>query len=189
MPHIGISLEDPRNTLVCEELARRLTADDFQAAILQWKVRLARSPNPQMAQRLASLKSTEFACSIAPASEDPKCVSVWSLSTRPDIVDALWEIGRKLPADSCWVAFRRAVLAHPATGVIFGLAIGSFGYAIRIPDLIETDWPGEIRYRGPDGVEVFSLARYGSDWRFVRPDGTAFAVARAAFDHFGEPVP
>lgn len=189
MSHVGISVLDRRNASVCRELARRLTPDEFTLAVRRLELLLARSPNPELAARIAHLKDRGFEDLILPESEEPCSVSVWNLSTRPDIVDALWEIGRQLPLDSCWVAYRRAVLAHPSTGVIFGLAIGSFGYALRITQGIKTEWPAEIRFRGFDGEETFSLAKYGLDWRFVSPDGTAFEIARAAYDCFGEPIP
>jgi hypothetical protein len=39
-----------------------------------------------------------------------------------------------LPADCRWVACRRAALAHSPTGIIFGVAVGTFGISLRLPE-------------------------------------------------------
>jgi hypothetical protein len=108
-----------------------------------------------------------------PASEAPESVNPMGLGAHPDIVERLWKIGRNLPADCAWVAFRRPLLAHAASGIIFGLGIGTLGYALRLPpDLArEAQASGAQQARARLGAkkdETYSLADYGSNWWFGR---------------------
>jgi hypothetical protein len=56
------------------------------------------------------------------------------LGTTPELVERLWLIARDLPEDCRWLVCRRAALVHPQTGIIFGFAFGTLGYALRLPD-------------------------------------------------------
>jgi hypothetical protein len=106
-------------------------------------------------------------------------------------VERLWAIGRALPTDCCWVAFRRPVLAHSQTGIIFGLGIGTLGYALRLPPPIgaEARAAGASQTRawtGPEGPAAFSLADYGPDWWFGRWRADEDRRwSHAAYAHFG----
>jgi hypothetical protein len=109
----------------------------------------------------------------APPSESPDSVDTMRLGTHPDIVARLWKIGRNLPSDCAWVAFRRPVLAHSLTGIIFGLGIGTLGYALRLPPEVSHDaeLSGAQQIRSGLGLnrdETFSLKDYGPDWWFGR---------------------
>ena len=114
-----------------------------------------------------------------------------ALGTHPDIVERLWAIGRALPTDCRWVAFRRPVLAHSRTGIIFGLGIGTLGYALRLPPPLgaEAAAAGASQTRewtGPEGPAVFSLADYGPDWWFGRWRADEDRRwSEAAYAHFG----
>jgi len=82
-------------------------------------------------------------------------------------------IGRKLPTDCAWVAFRRPVLAHSETGIIFGLGIGTLRYALRLPPefVREAQESGAQQTRSGLGLnkdETYSLTDYGPDWWFGR---------------------
>ena len=96
-----------------------------------------------------------------------------------------------MPTDCRWVAFHQPVLAHSATGVIFGLGVGTLGYALRLPPPIAAQaaaaGAAQTReWKGPDGPMRWSLADYGPDWWFGRwrKDEDA-RWSRAAYDHFG----
>src|SRR5437868_5536930 len=83
------------------------------------------------------------------------------------------------------------VIAHVVTGLIFGLGIGTLGYALRLPPQCAADAKasGATTTRnmiGADGPRIYSLRDYGSDWWFGvwRADEDA-RWSRAAYDHFG----
>ncbi len=58
-----------------------------------------------------------------------------TLGTHPDLVERLWDqLTVQLPANCCWVVGKRPVLMRKDTGVIFGIAIGTVFYALRLPE-------------------------------------------------------
>jgi hypothetical protein len=62
------------------------------------------------------------------------------LGTHPDLAERLWrEITIGLPEPCAWVVCARPVLVHPATGIIFGFALGTHTYALKLdePELSE----------------------------------------------------
>src|SRR5450432_4110505 len=70
------------------------------------------------------------------------------------------------------VGSQRAVLAHSTTGIIFGLAVGTFGIAMRLPQATgETvEFGGtasKLPYRSGRQKKSLSALECGPDWRFV----------------------
>jgi hypothetical protein len=86
----------------------------------------AKNPkNDQVLQYLAS----EQSCSPRDV-EDP----YMTLGTHPDLVERLWDqLGRSLPKRCDWVVGNRPVLLRHDSGVVFGIAIGTSFYALRLP--------------------------------------------------------
>lgn len=66
-------------------------------------------------------------------------VSILHLGVHPDLVDRLWkELTILLPEDCRRVVGRRPVLLHPQSYIIFGFAIGTHTYALRLPPALES---------------------------------------------------
>ena len=57
-----------------------------------------------------------------------------TLGTHPDLVMRLWdELPTRLEPGCRWVVGRRPVLMRRDSGVVFGVAIGTMFYALRLP--------------------------------------------------------
>ena len=188
-PHRGIALAHPANAAVIARITRPVVIDRPRL-IARLAALQAKHPQPAIARALEKLRAN-IPDPPKPPSESPAGVDKMRLGTHPDIIDRLWSIGRALPTDCCWVAWRQPVLAHSVTGIIFGLGIGTLGYALRLPPAAATEAEAagalrERRYRSVDGEATFALAEYGAGWWF----GTWRADedrrwSRAAYDHFG----
>lgn len=190
MTHCGIAIDHPANAALIAHMLRPRVVHD----------------RPGLIQALERLQEKRFSVAIEaalhrlrnnipdpppPPSEPPESVNTLALGTHPDIIDRLWKIGRELPTDCRWVAFRRPVLAHSATGIVFGLGIGTLGYALRLPPLIgaEAMASGATQTRewtGPEGPLTFALSNYGPDWWFGRwSTDEDRRWSNAAYAHFG----
>src|SRR5215467_14255635 len=132
MAHCGVSLEHPDNAGVIARLSKPHVIEDRPGLIRKLEELQQKQPRAAVERVLFRLRNNMPDPPIS-ASESPESVNPMGLGTHPDIVERLWKIGRNLPADCAWVAFRRSILAHPATGIIFGLGIGTLGYALRLP--------------------------------------------------------
>jgi hypothetical protein len=59
--------------------------------------------------------------------------ALYDCACHPDVVEYLWTtIGRALPGDCRGLVYGSPVLAHPATGIIFGACVGTFSF-LRLP--------------------------------------------------------
>jgi hypothetical protein len=190
MAHCGVSLEHPDNAGVIARLTAPHVVKDLPGLIRTLEQLQAKRPSGAIERALFRLRNN-IPDPPAPASEPPESVNAMGLGTHPDIVERLWRIGRKLPTDCAWVAFRRPVLAHAATGIIFGLGIGTLGYALRLPPeyIGEAQSSGAQQTRSGLGLnkdETYSLAEYGPDWWFGRwRDDEDQRWSQAAYVHFG----
>ena len=118
-------------------------------------------------------------------------IDTWSLGTHPDLMDEFWALGREnSPADVNPVAAvgGRPVLVHPTTGVIYGMATGSYVHRLRLP---AEERAKAITLSGETKVYpniTFHASDYGDDWAFIEtwrnPDVKAWH--RAAYDYAGE---
>ena len=154
-------------------------------------------PSPANARVLAYLAQRPRASAARtpalPESCAPETVAdpYMRLGTHPDIVQRLWdELDAALPARCRWVAHGAPVLAHPDTGVIFGLAGGTV-YALRLPgpELAAALAGGaEQVHHFPAnpalGIEasILDLRELGPGWVFGRWDRAEPAWCRVAFD-------
>ena len=58
-----------------------------------------------------------------------------TLGTHPELVERLWDkLPIELPASARWVVGGRPVLMRRDSGVVFGIAIGTVFYALRLPE-------------------------------------------------------
>jgi hypothetical protein len=103
----------------------------------------------------------------------PKEVNTWHLGTHPDLVDYLWNFMKVTHPECCCVINERSLplLAHPVSGVLFGLAGGTGTLAFRLPEPERTlmmavpDYGAEHKY--PNST---TYARsIGEDWVLLKP--------------------
>ena len=191
MSHVGIALDHPMNAQIIACLTRRPSDAERATAIQTLERLLAKSPSPLLAKSLQKLRDHTPDPPLTP-SQSPDGVNMMSLEARPEIVDRLWALGRALPTDCRWVTYRRAVLAHSKTGIIFGLAVGTFGIALRLPEVAAGAAKTEggtqsLTYNAGLAEKTISTIQFGPDWWFIRPGGDTEALAFAAYDHFGAP--
>ncbi len=189
MAHCGISLEHPDNAEVIARLTTPHVIADRPGLIQKLEELQEKRPTPAIARALVRLRNN-IPDPPVPASEAPESINPMGLGTHPDIVEHLWKIGRKLPTDCAWVAFRRPVLAHSDTGIIFGLGIGTYGYALRLPpDCVgeaQASGAHQARAVGAKKDETYSLAEYGPDWWFGRwREDEDRRWSQAAYAYFG----
>ena len=113
----------------------------------------------------------------------------YTLGTHPDLLARLWEeMQAALPTDCRAVFFGLPVLMHPDTGVVFGLAMGTHTYALRLPprEHAAALQAGADRIRHyPGNAPSIDLADIGPEWLFCRwyPDERAWCLA--AYGHAG----
>jgi hypothetical protein len=189
MSHIGIAVDHPLNAQIIAALTARPSEGERLAAIRSLEETLAQRRSPVLEKSLQKLRDNKPDPPLAP-SQSPEGVDMMSLGARPEIVEDLWRLGRALPTDCRWVAYRRAVLAHSRTGIIFGLAVGTFGIVLRLPEdatpLAEAaGGTREWAYKAAQGQKTFSALKYGPDWWLFRPGADASGPAGAAYDWFG----
>ena len=189
MSHVGIAIDHPLNAQILAALTARPSDEERLAAIRSLEQMLAQRRSPILEKSLQKLRDNKPDPPLA-ASQSPDGVNVMSLGALPEIVEDLWGLGRALPTDCRWVAYRRAVLAHSRTGIIFGLAVGTFGIALRLPEEAAplAEAAGATRewtYKAAQGQKTFSALTYGPDWWLFRPGRDASAAAGAAYNSCG----
>jgi len=190
MAHCGVSLEHPDNAAVIARMTAPHVVKDRPGLIRTLEQLHAKRPSAAIDRVLFRLRNN-VPDPPTPASESPQSVDPMGLGTHPDVVERLWKIGRALPTDCAWVAFRRPVLVHAATGIIFGFGIGTLGYALRLPPefVREAQASGAQQIRSGLGTkkdETYSLADYGPDWWFGRwHKDEDRRWSQAAYVHFG----
>jgi len=190
MTHCGIAIDHPANAALVAHMSRPTIIHDRPGLIHKLEDLQEKRFSPAIADALYRLRN-DIPDPPRPASESPDSVNTLTLGTHPDIIDRLWKIGRELPTDCCWVAFHRPVLAHSETGIIFGLGIGTLGYALRLPPPIgaEAMASGVTQARqwsSAEGPQAFSLSQYGPDWWFGRwRVDEDRRWSHAAYAHFG----
>lgn len=122
--------------------------------------------------RFLGIADPEHARTTGPAQVD------WmTLGTHPDLVEYLWKLAAPLPRACGCVINERSypLLAHPGSGVIFGLAGGTSTLALRLPEP-ELEAARAVpgfghEYRYPSST--VNAADMGDDWALVRPFGAS----------------
>src|SRR5262249_534368 len=83
------------------------------------------------------------------------------------LVETLWSaLGGSLPIDCRWVLCGTPVLAHPASGKVFGFAMGSLSYALRVPaqEMEAALELGAARVHRFSARKVLDLAQIADSW-------------------------
>src|SRR5215467_4721579 len=183
MTHCGVALDDPRNGPILGFLKPpELTAEMVTA-------RLTRAyrgkPPADLADKVAYIM-TRPKDSDKPASQPLDSVANprTGLGTHPDLVERLWQLNAALPADCRWVVYGKPALVHPQTGVIFGHATGTLGYALRLAeparaaaDVLGAKTRIEVRNGDP-----YDIAQAGPEWRFGKWFADEPDWCRAAYE-------
>jgi hypothetical protein len=174
--HPGVNELDPRNRGVIERFrpqpvtAERARADLTRAAPRQTPAQIEAS----VARLMAKLASKEVA-PPPPLSQSLEAVHdpIFGLGTHPDIVSWLWRLDRALPRSCRWVVWGYPALVHPLTGIIFALAYGTIGIAVRLPPGL-----GEGLAVSQNTSDVVTA---GPEWRFL-PNENDELLCRSAYD-------
>jgi hypothetical protein len=166
MTHSGVALNDDRNRGVLDLLRPpRLTAAVVAARLI--RAHRGQPPADLAAQvtRIMSLPSG----ADTPASQPLGAVAdpLYDLGTHPDLIERLWALNATLPEDCRWVVFGFPALVTPASGVVFGFAQGTLGYALRLTEECrsEADALGAKTQRGNPPNLGLDAARAGPEWR------------------------
>ena len=106
-----------------------------------------------------------------PPSEAPAAVKdpYYTLGTHPDLVEQLWDkLTTYLSVDCRWVVYRRPVLVHPTSGIVFAFATGTHLYALRLsePERAEAKRLGAVRRYEVRGSLALDLDEVGDAWVF-----------------------
>ncbi len=192
MAHCGVAVNDDRNAGV---LAFLTPLDYSDEAVV--RDRLTRS-----LRRASSAKIEETVARIMAAKSPPKPVSqaletvadpLYGLGTHPDLITRLWDLDDTLPEKCRWVIYGQPALVHPRSGVVFGLAGGTLGYALRLPEASrrEADALGaktaiKMPFEAP--WDVWDVSKAGPEWRFGLWSDREPEWCRAAYDWAGEPA-
>ena len=185
MSHVGVALNYPLNLPVAAYLTRRPSEEERETAIRTLERLIAKSPSSALEKSLQKLRDRAPDPPVAP-SQSPEEADKLMLGAHPDVIESLWNLGRALPMDCRWVAYRHAALVHPQSGVIFGLAIGTLGVALRLPENADaaTLAAGGVRklvYGSGAAAKTFSALEIGPDWRLFRRAEKIQALVGAAY--------
>lgn len=140
--------------------------------------------DPRNAGVLAYLVGLErlpgYVASAAPASVD-----AYQLGAHPDWVEVLWQtLDASLPTRCAWVVHGRATLVRRSSGVLFGLALGTIGVALRVPAArhVELGIGAAQRSHRHQNGQVFALDALGPEWALAPFGAKGAELARAAFE-------
>ena len=168
MSHAGINAEDPRNAgivgylkpepVTLESVVRRLgrvSEDKTDTEIRAQATQLLRTieskphrPAPPLSQPVEQAPHPWF-----------------GLGTHPDLIEALWKLDGSLPERCRWLLWGYPALVHPRSGVVFGVARGTIGLFLRLPEEVLADEDT----KAPATVGPLPDARSAlSDWRLIR---------------------
>jgi hypothetical protein len=189
MSHVGVRLDHPSNAAAIAYQTRQPSGEERRDAIRNLELALAKRHSPTLAHSLQRLRSHAPDPPITP-SQGPEGANLMSLGALPEIVDQLWKVGRALPTDCRWIAYRRAVLAHSETGIIFGLAVGTFGIALRLPVSAEAMAQAlgatqSLNYRAGVTGKTITALELGPDWWFCQRVADVQSLALAGYEYFG----
>jgi hypothetical protein len=190
--HRGVAVDDPRNAAVLAFL----TPLDYSDK------RVVRERLSRTLRRASPAKIDETVASIMQVRSPPIPVSQpleavadprYGLGTHPDLIDRLWELDDSLPERCRWVVHGHPALVHSRSGVIFGFAGGTLGYALRLPEgeRREADALGartaiKMPYETP--WDVWDASKAGPEWRFGLWSDREPQWCRAAYDWAGAPA-
>ena len=188
----GVALDDARNAAVLSFLA----PFDFssEAAV---RARLACTlPGASAA------KIDEVVARIMSRPNPPTPVSqslheiadpLYGLGTHPDLITRLWALDEGLPERCRWVVYGKPALVHPTSGIVFGFAAGTLGYALRLPGPArrEADQLGAktaVRLQSKPPWDRWDVGDAGPEWRLGGWIAQELDWCRGAYRQAGEPA-
>ena len=188
--HRGVAVDDARNSAV---LAFLTPLDHSDPVVVRDRLShtlrgASAAKIDEAVARIMSLRNPPI-----PMSQPLEAVAdpLYGLGTHPDLVERLWTLDSLLPERCRWVVHGHPALVHPHTGVIFGFAGGTLGYALRLPEAArnEADALGarsaiKMPFEAP--WDVWDASKAGPAWRFGRWLGQEAEWCRAAYDWAGE---
>jgi hypothetical protein len=93
----------------------------------------------------------------------------YNAGSHPDIVERLWDqIGAKLPVDCRCLIHGYPSLAHPSSGVVFGITAGT-SYCLYLPNGIAAtsiEMGARTYLKATYGNDLDTLRDLGNDWVF-----------------------
>jgi hypothetical protein len=178
MPHRGVDLDDDRNRGVLDLLRpRRLTTAIVTARLIK---AYRGKPPADLAAQVARIMSRPSGADT-PASQPLSAVAdpLYGLGTHPDLIERLWALNKTLPADCRWVVFGFPALVTPSSGVIFGFARGTLGYALRLTGECQAEAAHLSAKPWRSGLD---LSKLGSEWHLGKWHEREADWCRAAYD-------
>ena len=189
--HRGVAADDPRNAAPIAYFRPKPVTRASATA------RLA----PYYAQRPAELEARVSALleriAKGPTAPDPPLsqpleavADPWfGLGTHPDIIEVMWKLDETLPERCRWVFFGRPALAHPRTGVVFAVGVGTLGVVARLAAAARAEATPDQAFAVLEGNpgQRFDISDLGPEWRFIGPRAPKQAWIRAAYDFAAEP--
>jgi len=170
--HRGVAIEDPRNAGPISHFRPRVPT----RAEIRARLTAVSHKSPEAIE--ADIDALERRVRDRPEPSEPPMSQSWdsvanpwfSLGAHPELIKALWSADDSLPQRCRWVFWARPALVHPLTGVVFALAIGTMGWAIRLPTpILEAAEPSSavaVISEGPGAP--FDIRTAGAEWRLVR---------------------
>ncbi len=192
MPHGGVALDDARNAAV---LAFLMPFDfSNEAAVRERLSCTLPSASPARIDQVVSDIMSRRSPPI-PVSQSLQEVAdpLYGLGTHPDLITRLWELDDQLPEQCRWVVYGGPALVHPKSGIVFGFAAGTLGYALRLPEPArgQADALGAktvVRLRQKPPWDVWDLGKAGPEWRLGLWIAQEFEWCRLAYRRAGEPA-
>jgi hypothetical protein len=193
MEHRGVAVSDARNAGVLAFLTPLDYSDE--AVVRDRLTRTLRRASPEKIDAaVAKIMSVRSAPTPVSQSLDSVADPLYGLGTHPDLIDRLWRLDAGLPEKSRWVVYGHPALVHPVTGVVFGFAGGTLGYAMRLPELMRraADRLGAktiVKMPFETPLDVWDIGKAGPEWRLGLWANQEAEWCRAAYDFAGLPAP
>ena len=105
------------------------------------------------------------------------------LGTHPDLVTRLWnEITKTLPVHCRWIVNGRPVLVRPDSGIIFGFALGTHTYGLRLPAAQRSELAAAALQKAEENADRFGLVGDKRQQYVNTHTGDVWAYPRSTFD-------
>jgi hypothetical protein len=176
---VDVNISDTRNSGIIQLLRpRAVTYESVRERLALVVPRTSDEEINEKARRFMQTVASKRLRPPPPLSEPPSddVKDLLSMSAHPDLVARIWPKNELVCRNCRWRVFGRPALVHPGTGIIFAVAIGTVGIAIRLPPNTGLHQLGlPVR----PGRNPFDLSSAGPEWVFTQSshDGPAFLEA------------
>ena len=165
---VDVNTSDTRNSGIIHLLRPR--AVTFESVRERLALVAPRASNEEIEE-----KARQFMQSVAskrlrpppPLSEPPSddVKDLISMSAHRDLVARIWPKTEPAAWNCRWRVFGRPALVHPETGVIFAIAIGTIGIAVRLPPNSDLR---QVALSVRAGRSPFDLSDARPEWVFTQ---------------------